>query len=179
MDFIDTQTGHETALITLFTDVFAASEGTAEGAMIGGLVTDLLTDTPPGDLRVFAALDDGEIIGAILFSRLRFAGDDRSVFMMAPVAVATARHGQGVGQAVIRHGLAALLAEGVDVAVTYGDPDYYGRIGFLPVTENDLPPPMPLQFPHGWLAQPMGRATMTPFAGPSSCVPAFDKPELW
>jgi predicted N-acetyltransferase YhbS len=179
MDFIDTQTGHETALITLFTDVFAASEGTAEGAMIGGLVTDLLTDTPPEDLRVFAALDDGEIIGAILFSRLRFAGDDRSVFMMAPVAVATARHGQGVGQAVIRHGLTALLAEGVDVAVTYGDPDYYGRTGFLPVTENDLPPPMPLQFPHGWLAQPLGRATLAPFAGPSACVPAFNKPELW
>ena len=179
MQFIDTSDGYETALITLFTDVFAASEGKAEGALIGGLVKDLLANTPPEDLRVAAALEDGDLVGAIVFSRLRFSGDARPVFLMAPVAVATARHGQGVGQAVIRHGLDQLRAEAVEVAVTYGDPNYYGKTGFLPVTQDDLPPPLPLQFPQGWLAQSLGPGALAPFGGPSTCVAAFNKPELW
>lgn len=114
MEFIDPGAGHPAALIALITDVFAASEGATEGALIG----DLLATTPPEDLRVFAALRGRAIIGAILFSRLGFAGDPRSDFLIAPVAVATARHGQGIGQAVIRHGLDSIRSQGVDVAVT-------------------------------------------------------------
>ena len=56
--------------------------------------------------------------------------------MMAPVAVATAHQGKGIGQRLISHGLDALRREGVDIAVTYGDPAFHGRVGFKPVSDT-------------------------------------------
>lgn len=49
---------------------------------------------------------------------------------MAPVAVATARQGQCVGNKLIKQGLDILWAADVDIAVTYRDLAYYGRLGF-------------------------------------------------
>jgi putative acetyltransferase len=99
--------------------------------------------------------------------------------MMAPVAVATAHQGKGIGQRLIAHGLDALRQEGVDIAVTYGDPAFYGRVGFKPVTEADLPAPQPLGQPQGWIAQSLTEAPLTPLSGPARCVAAFDDPALW
>jgi putative acetyltransferase len=99
--------------------------------------------------------------------------------MMAPVAVATERQGKGIGQRLIAHGLDALRQEGVDIAVTYGDPAFYGRVGFNPVSEADLPAPQPLNQPQGWIAQSLTDAPLTPLRGPARCVAAFDDPALW
>jgi putative acetyltransferase len=163
----------------LFTQVFAASEGEAEGALIGNLVRRLIAETSPGDLRVVTAWKDGLLLGGILFTRLTYAGDPRTVFLMAPVAVATAHQGKGIGQRLIAHGLDALRQEGVDIAVTYGDPAFYGRVGFNPVSEADLPAPQPLQQPQGWIAQSLTDEPLTPLSGPAACVTAFDDPALW
>jgi len=66
----------------------------------------------------------------------------------------------------------------VDFVVTYGDPAYYGKVGFQPITEEFARAPLPLSQPHGWLGQSLtGRAA--PIAGPSRCVRAFNRPELW
>jgi hypothetical protein len=89
--------------------------------------------------------------GAIVFSRMSYAGDARAVFVLAPVAVAPDRQGQGVGTALIRHGLDALRARGVDVALTYGDPAYYGRLGFRPITTEIAAAPFRCNSPMaGW-----------------------------
>ena len=93
--------------------------------------------------------------------------------------MATAHQGKGIGQRLIAHGLDALRQEGVDIAVTYGDPAFYGRVGFKPVSEADLPAPQPLNQPQGWIAQSLTDAPLTPLAGPAACVPAFDDPALW
>ena len=169
---------HAAAIAELFRATFTASEGAEEGELIGGLARRLMSQTPPDDLRVFSAWESGVLIGAILFTRLAFA-DDRTVFLLAPVAVATDRQRQGVGQALIRHGLGALRAEAVDVAVTYGDPAFYGRVGFLPVTVAEVPAPHALNHPHGWLGQSLTAAPLSPLEGPSRCVAAFDDPRLW
>jgi putative acetyltransferase len=102
-----------------------------------------------------------------------------AVFVLAPVAVATDRQGQGVGSALIRHGLDALRARGVDVALTYGDPAYYGRIGFRPITTEIAAAPYPLQFPMaGWARRWMaGRSARS--RGKSTCVPALADPAFW
>lgn len=163
----------------LFKASFTASEGAEEGALIGALAHRLITETPAGDLRVFTAWEDDALLGSILFTRLTYEGDPRIVFMMAPVAVATERQGQGIGQRLIAFGLDALRREGVDIAVTYGDPAFYGRAGFKPVSEADLPAPQPLQQPHGWIAQSLTEAPLTPLSGPVRCVAAFDDPAFW
>ncbi len=59
----------------LFTKTFTASEGQAEGALIGALAHDLITRTDPQDLYCFVATDKEQIIGCIFFSRLTFQRD--------------------------------------------------------------------------------------------------------
>ncbi|MCE5975218.1 GNAT family N-acetyltransferase [Sinirhodobacter sp. WL0062] len=179
MDITSISAGRETEIVALFEATFTASEGADEGALIGDFVRDLLASTPEADLRVFCVQEGGALIGAGIFSRLHFPEDPRSVFILSPMAVATDRQGQGVGQALLRAALAALKSEGVDVAVTYGDPAYYGRVGFAPITDAQARAPLPLSFPHGWLGQSLSQDPMPQLAGPSHCIPALNRPALW
>ena len=179
MDVVSEHASRQAALVALFQEVFSASEGAEEGAAIGAFVARLLNETPAQDLRVFTALDGGRPVGCICFSRLDYPEDPRRVMLLSPVAVATAAQGRGVGQALIRHGLEALRAEGVDVAITYGDPAFYGKVGFHPITEAEARPPMPLSQPQGWIGQALTGAELTPLRGPSHCVTALNDPGLW
>jgi predicted N-acetyltransferase YhbS len=179
MEFSTDYTAHAAAIAELFAATFTASEGAEEGALIGALARRLIAETVPADLRVFTAWEDGALLGGIIFTRLTYENDPRTVFMMAPVAVATVHQGRGIGQRLIAHGLDALRQEGVDIAVTYGDPAFYGRVGFEPVSESDLPAPQPLNQPQGWIAQSLTEASLTPLSGPARCVAAFDDPALW
>lgn len=179
MNYSTDYTTHSEAIADLFASTFTASEGAEEGALIGALVRRLIAETAREDLRVFTASEDGALVGGIFFTRLTYAGDPRTVFLMAPVAVKTAHQGKGIGQRLIMHGLDALRKEGVDIAVTYGDPAFYGRVGFQSVTEADLPAPQPLNQPQGWIAQSLTDAPLTLISGPARCVAAFDDPALW
>ncbi|MDF1586458.1 GNAT family N-acetyltransferase [Marinimicrococcus flavescens] len=178
MDFSTEYETRADAIAELFRATFTASESAEEGALISDLARRLAVETPAEDLRVFTAWEDGALVGGIFFTRLTYAGDPRTVFMMAPVAVTADRQGKGIGQQPIAHGLAALRQEGVDIAVTYGDPAFYGRVGFNPVFEADLPAPQPLQQPQGWIAQSLTKVPLTPLRGPARCIAAFDDPAL-
>ncbi len=171
--------GRERQIVTLFESAFAAAEGRDEGALIAGLVRDLLRRTPPEEIHVFRAEAQGRLVGAAIFTRLAFPQDDRHAVLLSPLAVAPDRQRRGVGGAILRHALAALAARGVDVALTYGDPDYYARTGFAPVTEEQVRPPLPLSAPHGWLGQVLAGGGPPTLRGPSSCVPALDRPDIW
>jgi predicted N-acetyltransferase YhbS len=179
MDLSTDYAARTDAIAALFGATFAASEGAEEGKLIGDLARRLTAETPAGDLRVFTAEEDGALIGCIIFTRLAYAGDPRTVFLMAPVAVATGRQGEGVGQWLIARSLAALRQEGVDIAVTYGDPRFYGRAGFSPVSEAEVPAPQSLTQPEGWLARSLAGGPCAPLRGPVRCVAAFDDPALW
>jgi len=174
----DTQ-GREEAIIELFRATFTVSEGAAEGTLIGDLVRHLLARTAEPDRFVFTAEAHGAIIGGILASRLTYAQDERTVFVLAPVAVATNQQGKGIGQRLLKQGLDALRSAGVDIAMTYGDPGYYAKVGFKPISEADAPAPFKLQQPEGWLAQSLTGRAMTPLKGPSRCVEALNDPVFW
>ena len=166
-------------LIDLFQSVFSASEGADEGALIGGLVATILSTTDSDDLVVATARDGGILAGCILLTRMRYDADPRSVFLLSPVAIRTDLQGQGVGQALIRHGLRVLRDRGVEIVVTYGDPAFYGKVGFRPVTTDQVPSPHTLQMPQGWIAQSLTGDGFAPLQGPAHCVPAFDNPAIW
>jgi predicted N-acetyltransferase YhbS len=167
-----------TELPELFRDVFAASESEDEGRAVGSLVADLLNSTPDDDLVGVLALDRDALVGCVLFSRLHYDQDPRQVFLMSPVAVRTDRQKLGVGQKLISFGLEQLRLQGVDFVTTYGDPAYYGKTGFQPITDAVAQPPMPLSMPFGWLGQSL-TGSDEPLSGPSRCVSAFNKPEMW
>lgn len=169
---------HSAAIAGVFRDSFAASEGAEEGALIADLAARLMRETPGPDLRVVSAWTGGAPVAAILFTRLAYA-DARAVFLLSPVAVAPEWQGRGIGQGIIAHGLDLLRADGADIAVTYGDPAFYGRVGFRPVTQTEVPAPHALQYPEGWQARSLTGGPLEPLPGPASCAPAFDDPALW
>jgi len=179
MDFSTDYETHAEKIVDLFTATFTTSEGAEEGALIGELSRRLIAETAAEDLRIVTAWERGSLLGGIFFTRLTYEGDPRTAFMMAPVAVATAHQGKGSGQRLIAHGLDVLRQEGVDIAVTYGDPAFYGRVGFAHVSDADLPAPQTLQQPEGWVVQSLTKAPMTPVSGPVRCVAAFNDPALW
>ncbi|WP_299427707.1 N-acetyltransferase [uncultured Shimia sp.] len=166
-------------IIKLFADTFTASEGETEGTLIGAMVDQMLQDRQTDGSRVFTATDSGTLVGSVLFSPLRYAEDARTVVLLSPMAVATDRHGEGIGQALITHALTVLRDDGIDVAITYGSPDYYGKTGFSPITEDIAAAPLPLSFPHGWIAQSLTSAALTPLQGNPTCVAALNNPDLW
>lgn len=163
----------------LFAAAFTASEGAGEGRVIGALARALIDTTPPADLRVFSVAAKGHILGAAIFTRLACAGDAGHAMLLSPMAVIPARQGEGIGQRLIAHALGRLRAEGVTMAVTYGDPAFYGKTGFAPVTTRTLPPPHPLSQPEGWIAQALDGAPLAPRQGPCRCVPALNDPVFW
>lgn len=147
--------------------------------MIGSLVRDLLSSTSDEDIRVFCVEEDSQIIGAAIFTRLTYPDDPHVVFLLSPMAVASGRQRRGIGQALLRHALAALRVEGVQIAMTYGDPEFYGRVGFRSVTENQARAPLPLNLPHGWLGQSLTEEAMPTLQGPSICVLALNRSDVW
>jgi len=161
-----------------FRSVFTDSEGPEEGELIGNLVRDIVNTTPPGDLDGFVAVEEQEVFGAILFSRLRFS-TQLNAFILAPVAVHSAFQGRGIGQRLIRHGIMKMREAGVSLLMTYGDPAFYGKVGFNPVSTDLVPSPLPLSRPEGWLGQSLTDHPIEPVPGPASCVKTLADPVYW
>ena len=162
----------------LFTKTFTDSEGRSEGTLIGALAHELITDTNPEALYCFVATDKEQIVGCIIFSRLTFERDVNA-FLLAPVAVHTNYQGQGIGQGLITFGLNTIKEDGVELAFTYGDPHFYAKVGFRPISEEIVKAPLTLTYPEGWLAQSLAGDQVEPIPGKSSCVEALNKPAYW
>ncbi|WGV98689.1 N-acetyltransferase [Vibrio sp. YMD68] len=165
---------------TLFNHTFSDSEGKEEGALIAKLAEDFFTlPANKEDLYTFVAQDENErIVGSIFFSRLTFPNGE-NIFLLAPVAVATDCHGQGVGQGLIQFGLETLKEKGVTVVITYGDINFYSKTGFAPISQDLIQSPRDLSYPDGWLARSLVGETIPKVAGKPACLKAIDNPIYW
>ncbi|MCV6576764.1 MAG: N-acetyltransferase [Cohaesibacter sp.] len=179
MDYSVGSKAQSAEIIELFIETFTASEGKEEGLLIGELVRKMLATTPEKDLYLFTAQEQGNLTGCIIFSPLTFEQDSRTVFILSPVAVHPNHQGQGVGQALISYGLDTLRNAGIDVAITYGDPAFYSKVGFYPISETIAQAPLALQHPEGWLGQSLNETELRPLQGPSQCVDALNDPTYW
>ena len=95
-----------------------------------GLVDALIED---GDAVVeLVAVEDSQVVGHILFSRLFVAQGGRNfpAVALAPLAVEPSFHGSGIGGALIREAHIRLRDAGEKLSVVLGDPAYYGRFGY-------------------------------------------------
>ncbi|EKO3842280.1 N-acetyltransferase [Vibrio harveyi] len=164
-------------MIALFTQTFSDSEGEVEGKTIGSLVGDLLTTTPEQELKGFVAKQGERLIAGVLFTPLRFESGEVG-YLLSPMATLTECQGKGVGQALINFALEHLKQQGIELVFTYGDPNFYSRVGFQQVSEEQFKAPHALSFPHGWLAQSL-TGELTPTQGSSSCVQGLDSPAYW
>lgn len=108
----------------------SAFEQTDEARIIEALRTNC------DDLLSLVAVEGDRVIGHILFSPATLEAREGSLRGMglAPMAVLPERQRQGVGQMLIRAGLAELERRECPFIVVLGHPDYYPRFGFEPAS---------------------------------------------
>ena len=166
------------AVIDLFEHVFTNSEGTDEGKVIRKLVTDLITSTDKNDLIGFTANAQNEVLGSIFFSRLSLT-NNKTAFLLSPVAIATKQQGKGLGQELITYGIDHLKSLNIDLLFTYGDPNFYSKVGFQQISESSIKAPHELSQPIGWLAQSLKDSPLNMTGWSSKCVAALDDKKYW
>ena len=161
-----------------FTDVFTDSEGQAEGELIGNLVFELQETTEPKDMFGYLVRDGKTLIGCIFFTRMEFE-NQINAFILSPVAVATQYQKKGIGQELIRFGINSLKKNNVELLFTYGDPNFYSKVGFKCISETIAKAPLKLTYPEGWLAQSLVSEIIEPISGNSTCVSALNSQQYW
>ncbi len=80
------------------------------------------------------ALDDSDVVGHILFTRITIQGRDQSnaALALAPMAVLPSFQRKGIGSALVRRGLEEARTLGHRLVIVVGHPDFYPRFGFVP-----------------------------------------------
>jgi len=162
----------------LFTSVFTLSEGEKKGKLIGNLSSQLASNIDNSEIICFGVYENETLIGSIFFTRLQFSAPIQ-VYMLAPVAVSAEHQGKGVGQALINYGLNELKKRSANVAVTYGDPSFYSKVGFQALPEDMLQAPLNLSMPFGWLGQSLTGEPIPAIDERPVCVEAFNDPIYW
>ena len=178
MKFLTYKPSNTEEIKQLFTKVFSDSEGQTEGLLIGNLAYDLMTETNTQDIYGFVAIENEQIIGSIFFTRLTFQ-NEIDAFLLSPVAIHTTHQGKGIGQKLISFGINHLKENGVKLIFTYGDLNYYSKVGFYHISEKIIKAPLKLSQPEGWLGQSLISDEIEPITGNSYCVKALNKPEYW
>jgi putative acetyltransferase len=95
-------------------------------------------------LSLVAEVDD-RVVGHILFSRMGIetASGRVAAVALAPVAVLPERQRQGIGEQLIRQGLALLRDRGEKIVIVLGHAGYYPRFGFSTDKTRSLESPFP------------------------------------
>jgi putative acetyltransferase len=94
-------------------------------------IVDTLRQACPDALSLVAE-DAGRIVGHILFTPAVIECGNRMIHGMAlaPMAVLPDRQSEGIGTALVTHGLKVLQERRCPFVVVLGYPDYYTRFGF-------------------------------------------------
>jgi putative acetyltransferase len=86
----------------------------------------------------FVAVEDGSVIGHILFTPATVE-DCSSVGMgLAPMSVLPSQQRKGIGSRLVRYGLEFLRNGGCPFVIVLGHPEYYPRFGFEPCSKYHL-----------------------------------------
>ena len=112
-------------------EVIRAVNRLAFGGEIEGQLIDRLR--ADGDVLLsLVAQVDGEVVGHILFSKLKAetSGGSIKAAALAPMAVTPEFQGRGIGTALVERGLALCRERGYTAVVVLGHPAYYPRFGF-------------------------------------------------
>ncbi len=81
----------------------------------------------------FVAVDDGEIIGHILYTKSEILRSDDSkseTITFGPLSVLPERQKQGIGRALVQHSMEKARELGFGAVLITGVPDYYPKLGF-------------------------------------------------
>lgn len=77
----------------------------------------------------FVAERDGDVIATLRFWPVTLPNHEQAL-LLGPLAVLPELSGQGMGRALVRHGMAEAEAEGWPAVLVVGEPAYYEPFGF-------------------------------------------------
>jgi putative acetyltransferase len=134
IDIIAERPEHRAAIAALHRVSFG---GDFEAALVERLHRDGLV------IASLLAIEDGDVVGHILFSALDVEVDGRRVeaAALAPMAVMPSRQGQGIGSRLARCGLDVLKRRGIEAVIVLGHESYYPRFGFSVAAARKLAAP--------------------------------------
>ncbi|MDO4314614.1 MAG: N-acetyltransferase [Oscillospiraceae bacterium] len=93
------------------------------------------------ELELVAQAESGVLLGHVMLTETRLlagAGKPLSALMAAPLCVRLQNRGCGLGARLLHEGMRRGRNQGYACVFLVGDPAYYGRFGFRPVTEYGL-----------------------------------------
>lgn len=95
---------------------------------------------PPVPELCFVAYDHGSLVGSLRFWPI-LIDEHVDAILLGPLAVDPSRRGEGIGAALMWHGLAEAQRKGHRIVILVGDFDYYVKFGFRrePCDRLDLP----------------------------------------
>jgi putative acetyltransferase len=105
-----------------------------EGAVVADLVDTLRGGITAGEGLALVAEVDGQVAGHVMFTRSLLDAPRRlvGVQVLSPLGVLPGRQRQGIGSALVRHGLKIMADRAVPLVFLEGSPAYYPRFGFVP-----------------------------------------------
>lgn len=82
------------------------------------------------DALAFVAVEEGAVVGHLLFTPVTVDGSSLVGMGLAPMAVLPSHQRKGIGSQLVRHGLKHLRQSGCAFVIVLGHPEYYPRFGF-------------------------------------------------
>lgn len=89
------------------------------------------------------ALEKGDVLGHILFSRVVIEAPQIPALALAPLAVIPQRQRQGIGSKLVQAGLSKCQELDQTIVLVVGDPHYYRRFGFQTASKFGLQSSLP------------------------------------
>jgi predicted N-acetyltransferase YhbS len=96
---------------------------------------------PVSDLS-FVAVENGKALGSIRFWPIKVGSE--AALLLGPLAVKSELRGQGVGIALMQHGIEQARVRGHSVIILVGDEAYYQRVGFTRIAHGRVSMPGPV-----------------------------------
>jgi putative acetyltransferase len=93
------------------------------------------------ELSFVAEEENGVLVGHVMNTWNRLEGGSPRVLQLSPLGVLPEHQGRGHGSALVRASLDAVRARGEALLLVEGNPNYYGRFGFVRADERGLLPP--------------------------------------
>lgn len=113
---------------------------------VPGCMEHYLVRTMRGHVDFIPELDfvielDGRVIGNIMYTRARLAGDDgteKEILTFGPLSIAPGHQRRGYGKMLMAHSFARARALGYDAIVIFGNPSNYVSSGFVSCKKHNI-----------------------------------------
>ena len=135
--------------LELVEQVFTEHENADEGKLVRRLVEEIRSKQYYLPELELLMLEDGEVIGYVMFSRFHLEGryDDRLV-ILTPAAVKTSCQRQGVSRELIEYGFQKAAEMGFTAALVEGNPANYRARGFQTSAHHGIVAGPNIRLPH-------------------------------